>query len=222
MNGPYNLPRDSQSAAPLRHYQRIYQGLDPLEIARRCSLEFDGGASAFKLRVLGTEHLAPYPVFSLVDPEGEAAADPFEKILFLRYLCEGKFFPPQGKRLSYNEFPWGEVYYPNFEGRCLRRFASVFGNNIPGFVKMAEHSPGLNAVPLGIGDASYRLEFINGLYVSIILWRADDEFPPSAQILFDDNFVFAFTAEDLAAVGEILTDRLKILAQRAAGERRPL
>jgi hypothetical protein len=67
----------------------------------------------------------------------------------------------------------------------------------------------LNAEPLPQGDAGYRFEFLNGLYLSIILWAGDDEFPPSAQILFDDNFVFAFTAEDLAAVGEVVIDRLK-------------
>jgi hypothetical protein len=76
---------------------------------------------------------------------------------------------------------------------------------------MIEGHPQLNATRLNSGDASYHLEFINGLYITIILWHGDDEFPPSAQILFDDNFVFAFTAEDLAVGCEILADRFKDL-----------
>jgi len=205
---------DNQSGNPLRYYQAIYQKLDPGEIALRCNLEFNMENSRFSLRVLGTEYSVPHPEFALLVNDGhesDGEASDYEKILFLRYLCEGKYFPSQGKRLSYNEIPWGSVYYRNFEGRCLRRCAGVFGKDIQKFVKMIENNPNLRAEALNIGDASCRLEFINGLYISIILWGADDEFPPSAQLLFDDNFVFAFTAEDIAVAAEVLTDRLKKL-----------
>jgi len=209
---------DNKTGKPLLYYQAIYRELDPGEIAQRCGLEFNSETSRFSLRVLGTEHSVPHPEFALLDSDdhesgGEAAdeTDPYEKILFLRYLCEGKYFPSQGKSLSYNEIPWGSVYYRNFEGRGLKRFARVFGKDIQKFVKTIENNPGLRAEALNIGDASYRLEFINGLYISVILWGADDEFQPSAQILFDDNFVFAFTAEDIAVAAEVLTDRLKKL-----------
>ena len=216
---------DNKNGKPLRYYEAIYQKLDPGEIARRCNLEFDRESSRFSLRVLGTEYGVPHPQFALLDMDsheshgevheslGEAAseASAYEKILFLRYLCEGKYFPDQGKRLSYNEIPWGSVYYRNFEGRCLRRCACVLGKDIKKFTETIENNPKLRAEALKVGDASYRLEFINGLYITIILWGADDEFPSSAQLLFDDNFVFAFTAEDLAVAAEVLTDRLKKL-----------
>jgi len=207
---------DNKTGKPLRYYEAIYQKLDPGEIAQRCNLEFNAETSRFSLRVLGTEYGVPHPEFALLDQDEKEEptaneADPYEKILLLRYLCEGKYFPQQGKRLSYNEFPWGSVYYHNFERRCLRRCARVFGKDIKKFAETIENNPNLRAEALKIGDASYRLEFINGLYITVILWGADDEFPPSAQLLFDDNFVFAFTAEDLAVASEVLTDRLKKL-----------
>jgi hypothetical protein len=130
-------------------------------------------------------------------------------ILILRYLCEGRYYSGNGRQLSYNEVPWGPVYYRNFDGRCLKRLAYGFGNDIPRFRRIIESAPGLKAEKLPQGDAGYRIEFLNGLFISLILYAADDEFPPSAQILFDDNFVFAFTAEDLAVVGEVVIDRLK-------------
>jgi hypothetical protein len=139
-----------------------------------------------------------------VDPK-QTACD----ILILRYLCEGRYYSDTGKRLSYNEVPWGPVYYRNFDGRCLKRLAYGFGNDIPRFRRIIESAPGLKAEKLPQGDAGYRIEFLSGLFISLILYAADDEFPPSAQILFDDNFVFAFTAEDLAVVGEVVIDRLK-------------
>ncbi|MDR0630129.1 MAG: DUF3786 domain-containing protein [Treponema sp.] len=200
---------DRKNGVPFEHYSAIYKSLDPKEISRRCGLSFDAAASSFGLRILGTEYRAPYPDFALLDGAGKNAANAYEKILFLRYLCEGKYFPFQGKRLAYNEVPWGNVYYRNFEGRCLKRCAAAFGRDIPGFARIFEQNPALRAEALDTGDAGYRFEFINGLFVSLILWGADDEFPPSAQILFDDNFLFAFTAEDMAAVGDILAERLK-------------
>ncbi|MCL2879589.1 MAG: DUF3786 domain-containing protein, partial [Treponema sp.] len=101
------------------------------------------------------------------------------------------------------------VYYRNFEGRCLKRCASAFGRDIPAFRALIKKKPWLKAEPLDNGDAGYRFEFINGLYINLILWEGDDEFPPQAQMLFDDNFVFAFTAEDIAAVGDVMAERLR-------------
>jgi hypothetical protein len=206
-----NAAVDNKTGKPLHHYLAIYKDLDPNEIAQRCNLEYNSAESFFNLRMLGTEYRIPHPGFELLPSTENKPATPYEQILLLRYLCEGKFFPSQDTQLSYNEFPWGDVYYRNFEGRCLKRCANAFGKDIPRFVKMIERQPQLNATRLNSGDASYHLEFINGLYITIILWQGDDEFPPSAQILFDDNFVFAFTAEDLAVGCEILADRFKSL-----------
>lgn len=203
--------QDQKNSAPFEHYSRLYQNLDPAETSQRSGLVFDRDESAFKLRLLGKEYRALYPAFTLQAVDGTPPAGPGETILILRYLCEGKYFPPHGKSLSYHEIPWGAVYYRNFEGRCLKRCAFTFGTNIPAFKKTIQQNQQLRPQELTIGDASYRLEFINDLYITIILWAGDDEFPPSAQMLFDDNIVFAFTAEDLAVAGEILVERLKEL-----------
>ena len=199
---------DNKTGKPLQHYMSAYQTLDPQEISERCNIEFDNEKQTFYIRILGTEHAVTHPEFTMLNHDGKETENDYEKILVLRYLCEGKFFPSRGKQLSYREFPWGEIYYRNFEGRCLKRCAFTFGRDIKSFIKLIESNPHLYAESLGIGDASYRFEFLNGLYVSVILWQ-DEEFPPSAQILFDDNFVFAFTAEDLAVTGDILIERLK-------------
>jgi hypothetical protein len=113
------------------------------------------------------------------------------------------------------------VYYRNFEGRCLLRFAYAFGGNITGLIRIMETSPGLNAERLDKGEtpngadnqaithAAYRFEFMSGFYMQAYIWAGDDEFPPSAQILFDDNFPAAFTAEDMAAAGDTAVDFFK-------------
>jgi hypothetical protein len=200
------------TAAPLAHYQDRYGALNPQAIAERCGIAFEktgDGEGFFPLRLMGTEYRAVFPVFELRNPAVHAVQNPYEKILLLRYLCEGKYFDSRGKQLSYNEVPSGPLYYRNFEGRCLKRAAYAFGNDPAAFRRIVEGVPGLRFEALDKGDAGYRFEFLNGLYMSLLIWAGDEEFPPSAQMLFDDNFVFAFTAEDLAVVGEVVIRRFK-------------
>jgi hypothetical protein len=221
------LDRKTHEEISLDHFRAICQTLDPAEIARRCALPFIEKESAFALRIMGTEYRVHFPDFELRPPPGGKPPRPYEVILFLRYLCEGRYAEPGGRRLSYREIPWGEVYYRNFEGRCIRRLAGAFGGNLELFRRIMEGAPGLRAQRTDEGHAApqepngvpitrlaYRFEFCTGLYMSFLLWAADEEFPPSAQILFDDNLPAAFTAEDLAAAGGIAIDRLKDMEAR--------
>ena len=71
----------------------------------------------------------------------------------------------------------------------------------------------LGGKPVETGDAGYEFSFMEGLYMRFMIWAGDEEFPPSAQILFSDNFKLAFTAEDLAYVGDVSINYLKEAAQ---------
>ena len=51
------------------------------------------------------------------------------------------------------------------------------------------------------------------MYLTVILWLGDDEFPPESQILFDSNITSGFDAEDLAVMGDIFIPALKRLAK---------
>ena len=102
------------------------------------------------------------------------------------------------------------MYFRNFQGRCLARLAFGFGNRLEDFRRGMER---LHAAPVPSGDAAYQFEFLDNLFVRFILWAGDEEFPPSSQILFSDNFPQAFTAEDMAVVGDIAIGTLKEIAK---------
>lgn len=221
MNNRLLRAKNRRERIPFSHYLGIYKTLTPGEIARRCALPFDAAASSFGIRIMGREYRAAFPDFALRDSSGTPVQDAFENILFLRYLCEGKYFETAGKSLAYQEIPWGSVYYSNFRERCIRRFAAFFGKRLEAFREIMEGNRELRAGPLEQGDAGYRFEALSGLYMSILLWEGDEEFPPAAQILFDDNFVFAFTAEDLAVLGEVVLKRLRNLCQETGSFSKP-
>ena len=148
------------------------------------------------------------------DPESTVGYYPLEtavnaRILVLRYLVEGHAAPSTGKYLTYRETPWGTVYLKQFQGRCLMRLAYGFGNKQEAFRSAMEK---IGATPLEHGDIAYEFEVIDGFRVQMILWAGDDEFPPSSQILFSDNFPIAFQAEDMAVVGDVSITMIKALA----------
>ena len=63
-------------------------------------------------------------------------------------------------------------------------------------------------------DQGWQVELMPGLDIQFLLWLGDDEFPPNAQILFSDNFQYAFTAEDLANIGDIVMNRMKAIGAK--------
>ena len=133
------------------------------------------------------------------------------KIFMVRYLSEKAKAPSSGKFLTYREVPWGEVYFRQFQGRCLMRLAFSYGNKLEAFKKVMT---AMGAKPLEQGDCAFELEFMEGFFIRLILWEGDDEFPPSSQILFSDNFAVTFAAEDLAVAGDICINMMKAVERK--------
>lgn len=67
----------------------------------------------------------------------------------------------------------------------------------------------MGARPISQSDQGWEITLMRGLTIRFLLWLGDDEFPPNAQILFSDNFRSAFTAEDMANIGDIVMNRMK-------------
>lgn len=214
MDFPYE--KDNKERIPLEHYLSKYRNIDPKEAAERCGVEYDEEKQQFHIRLMGFRYLVDFPEFA-VHKEDENEEGAFllldmvpAKIIVLRFLISAQVVKSSGKYLTYREVPWGEVYFRQFEGRCLMRLKFGFGFKLDKFAEGMEKIPGVKK--LSLGDVSYEFEFINGLHVRFILWAGDEEFPPSSQILFEDNFPYAYQAEDLAVVGDISISTLKALA----------
>lgn len=194
---------NNKEGKPLEFYLARFQESDPAEIAARCGLDWDG--HIFPMRLLGQQYAVSHPELTVT---GDIPVTNPERILFLRYLLDGRAAAPTGKFLAYQEFPWGEVYLQQFTGRCIKRYAFSYGGKPELLEKIMEKMP---ARRLKRSDAGWEVELMPGLHIQFLLWLGDDEFPPNAQILFSDNFQYAFTAEDLANIGDIVMNRMKAI-----------
>ena len=189
---------------PLAHYQARFQASNPREIQERLpGAAFDG--EAFSLTLLGKEYRITHPDGTVTAADASEPPLPTQTFL-LRYLLEGKEVSLGGGWKTFREMPWGEMYIKPYTGRVLTRAAFTFGTRLDAFraacVKMG-------AVPVPHGDAGFLFDFLGSFQMQILVWAGDEEFPPSAQVLYSDNFASGFAAEDRVVAGDILISTVK-------------
>lgn len=207
--------KDSKERLPWEHYLSQYQESDPKEIAARLGISYDEEQKYFTLKFLGTVYQISWPDFQVSHEADDMGFYPLEtmtyaRTLTIRFLLNGVEASGTGKFKTYREMPWGEVYLRQFDGRCIKRLAFSYGNRIKDFQAIMEH---MHCVPVKHGDIAYQLEIFPDYLVQMILWEGDDEFPPSSQILFSDNFPISFQAEDMAVMGDVIIGSLKSFAK---------
>ena len=207
--------KDSKERLPWEHYLSQYQESDPKEIAARLGISYDEEQKYFTLKFLGTVYQISWPDFQVSHEADDMGFYPLEtmtyaRTLTIRFLLNGAEASGTGKFKTYREMPWGEVYLRQFDGRCIKRLAFSYGNRIKDFQAIMEH---MHCVPGKHGDIAYKLEIFPDYLVQMILWEGDDEFPPSSQILFSDNFPISFQAEDMAVMGDVIIGSLKSFAK---------
>lgn len=212
----FDYAKDSKEQRPYEHYLAAYKELDPKEISERTGFPYDEETQKFTVHFMGSTYLVSFPDYEIRHVEDSIGVYPLDdamnaKILIARFMTERHIALSTGKFITYHDVPWGEVYFRQFQGRCLMRFAFSYGNKLEQFQKVMEH---LGAEKSTEGDCSYILELMDNLFVKFILWEGDDEFPPSSQILFSDNFAVCLAAEDLAVVGDISINMMKAIEKK--------
>lgn len=203
--------KNNKEEVPFAHYLALFAKLDPEEASARLQIPFDG--QCFTVTLLGKTYTIDYPAYRITcdDPEALALQKRSAQTLLLRYLLEGKALPTAGGWKTFREMPWGEVYVQPFTGRCLSRAAFSFGSRPDVFARGCEALTG-RAIPCG--DAGYEIPVIGDYAMRIIIWGADEEFGPTAQILYSDNFAVGFSAEDRVVIGDLL---ISAISQAAHG-----
>ena len=189
---------------PFAHYEAQFRGLDATEAAARAGVKWDG--NEFYVNLLGREFAISHPVFAIRAVDNGPIPPLPTQIFLLRWLLEGKNAAWHGTWKTFREMPWGEMYIQPYTGRVLTRAAYTFSFKLAAFSAACEK---LGGVKLPHGDAGYQLELLPGYHIQILVWQGDDEFPPTAQVIYSDNFADSFAAEDRVVAGDILISTIK-------------
>lgn len=198
--------QNNKEEVPFSHYLALFEKLDPQEAAKRCGVSFEDGC--FTVQLLNSTYRIAWPEYAITADREDAFALtnlPCQTFL-LRYLLEGRQAALSLGYKTFREMPWGELYITPYTGRCLTRAAFTFGTQVPAFAAACERMGGEK---LPRGDAGYGFGFLGGYRMQIMIYAGDEEFPPSSQILYSDNFASGFSAEDRVVAGDILISAIR-------------
>jgi hypothetical protein len=152
-----------------------------------------------------------YPDFGFSDESAEKKEVPIqEQVLILHYLMALNGRDLKEKWIAYREIPGASFYYSAFVKRAIDPLKKVFGTNLPGLAKAADR---LNGAAIQSGDVGYQFRIFPKVPLQLILWEGDDEFPPEANILFDQIIGELLSPEDVAWLAGMVVYRLIALSQ---------
>ena len=194
--------QNNKEQVPFSYYAELYSKADTAEIADRLGIHAENGV--FSVTLMGKTYTVAETA-EIADLQGNAPALPVQTFL-LRYLLEGKNLPALGGWKTFREMPWGELYIKPYTGRVLTRAAFTFGTRVEAFRKAAEK---MGAQPVAHGDAGFEFALIGDYKIRLLIWAGDEEFPPSAQVLYSDNFEEGFAPEDRVVAGDILITAIR-------------
>ena len=194
--------QNNKEQVPFSYYAELYSKADTAEIADRLGIHAENGV--FSVTLMGKTYTVAENA-KIADLQGNAPALPVQTFL-LRYLLEGKNLPALGGWKTFREMPWGELYIKPYTGRVLTRAAFTFGTRVEAFRKAAEK---MGAQSVAHGDAGFEFALIGDYKIRLLIWAGDEEFPPSAQVLYSDNFEEGFAPEDRVVAGDILITAIR-------------
>ena len=162
------------------------------------------GPDRIGLRCLGREYVITYPDGVVLEADGEPAPE-HDAILLLLYLTESTGRDLDGEWVAFEQLSGGAGYSASFRGRVVLPLARAFGSR-PGALLSAAAS--LDGEPLDLGDASVRLPALPRVPLAYVVWGGDEEFPASANVVFDASVEGYLDAEAVTVLAELATRRL--------------
>ncbi|MBP1759141.1 MAG: hypothetical protein H6Q63_58 [Firmicutes bacterium] len=185
-----------------------------LEKFRACSLEDMARCSGYPIEdnaliidFLGQHFKVNYPSGNFMPIQASDGELPINaQILILHYVTSLSEPLEVGKLISYKELPGGAIYIKPFTGRAIDPLVRTFGSDPDSLLEVVTR---LGGDSNGLGDVGVTYRVFPRIPVALILWRADDEFPASGNILFDASAPLILPTEDFAVLASMVVFGLK-------------
>ena len=178
------------------------QDADVIARCSGCSRDADGN---LHLRFLWKEYVVSPQDFKVrIAPDGEESSS-FVTSLILTYLANADGTPPSGRWIGFRDLPDGMFYVQAFQGYSGSRLARELPGGVQAFRRAAE---ALGGQPLELGSAGYAFEVLPQVWLGVVYWEGDEEFPAQAQILFDQTDTHYMPTDGLAILGSQLVGQL--------------
>lgn len=128
-------------------------------------------------------------------------------VLLLHYLLKKiKGLPSaSGEWISFRQLDGGEGYYPAFKRRVIAPISKKYGRTPEAIYGLIDR---FKAKRIQLADVGIVLETFKEVPVLIELWKADEEFGPEVNVLFDRNITHIFCTEDIVVLAEFIAHQI--------------
>jgi len=176
---------------------------EPRDLAFRCGAEFSDGV--LRVKFYGEMHLITFPGLEVSVEATKKVRGMNRTAMFLYYLQTADGSPLKGKWVAFRDLPGGMFYHQAYQGYSGDRLAKTIDNRISVFERAAKN---LGGMKLDLGDAAFAFDALPRVRVAAVYHAGDEDFPATANVLFDESASHYLPTDALAGVGSALVDRL--------------
>jgi hypothetical protein len=207
------MPRIDDYKAAIALAAAELQKMNPKRLASRTRCEYflEDTREGVIVPYFDQPRLVSWPELSVTPVAGQANIPLTEQILILHYLEKSSGELLSGRTIDFRQVPEGGFYWSAFVARAKKPLLETFGHDLDLYLKVAVQ---LGGEPLPLGDAAARFPAFPLVPVTHVLWRGDEEFPPEANILFDETIPGHLSTEDIAALAGASVYRLMAAAYK--------
>ena len=196
-------PAREKMVAQVASLRAALRERDPRDLAWRCGAEFQDGF--LRIQFYGEPHIVTFPDLEVSVEATKKACALNRTAMFLYYLQTADGSPHKGKWVAFRDLPGGMFYHQAYQGYSGDRLAKVIDNRIGVFERAAKN---LGGMKLDLGDAAFAFDALPRVRVAAVYYAGDEDFPATANVLFDESASHYLPTDALAGVGSALVDRL--------------
>ncbi len=169
--------------------------LEPRDVCLNSSVIFNREKNSYILPYLNRKYLVNHETGETVQIDSGEKPPLHLQIMFLHYLANADGTPLSGEWITFKELPGGQIYVEPYQGRAIKPLLKHFGQEPELFREIALTLGGKTE---SIGDVSVVLYPFPRVPVGFVFWEGDDEFPPSATIIYDASASHYLPTENYA------------------------
>lgn len=189
----------SKQEAQMQALERALAALAGVDLTHRLSLLALPAPQAGRVsfRLFGQDAVLTLDTLDIRLAAAGAPAKLADRILVLHYLMHDGPVACTDRLVSFHEFVGGSFYFGPFRARTVEPLVQRFGNDLDA---LRANLGRFAATPVAQGDLGARLHAFGPLYLTLLYQRGDEEFGPTAEVLFDAAVQRVFGTEDAAVL----------------------
>jgi hypothetical protein len=185
--------------------EKLARFADIEEQCRNSGAQYDKNSNSVIIEYLGRPYILMPSTGEISLKESEEQIPTREKVLILHYLLSTKGTPLTGKLVTYKQVPGGTPYFARFSQLIIQPLLSHFGEEPALIIPAAEQ---LGGEKVDRGDVAVTINAFSRVPITIVLQKGDEEFAPTASLLFDSTIPDYLPSQDIRILCEIIAWKL--------------